>query len=84
MAKKTSQSIRDRLWKYKKTSHRRSFFDALTPEAQQFLRDIRELYQAEELDLSWVEVYSACKQEYPKARWPSSIQSMTRWIRGET
>lgn len=83
MARKASQSIKDRLQQYKKTACKRSFFDALTPEAQQFLRDIRDLYQAGELDLAWVEVYEACKREYPKARWPLCCQTISTWVKGE-
>jgi hypothetical protein len=83
MARKASQSIKDRLQQYKKTACRRSFFDALPAEAQQFLRDIRDLYQAGDLDLAWTEVHEACKKEFPKARWPARAQALSNWVKGE-
>ncbi len=84
MAMKASQSVKDRLQRYKKPACRRSFFDVLPEDAQAFLRDIRDLHKAGDLDLSWTEIYTACTQEYPKARWPSRPQTITTWVRGES
>ncbi len=83
MARKASQSVKDRLLQYKKAARKRSFFDALPADAQQFLLDIRELHQAGELDLAWTEVHDACKQEYPKARWPARSHTIASWVKGE-
>ena len=83
MARKASQSVKDRLQQYKKTACKRSFFDALPADAQEFLKEIQVLYHSGELDLAWTEVLNACKQEFPNARWPARSHSLAMWIKGE-
>lgn len=80
MAKKTTQSVKDRLAGYKKKLVRRSFFDELSADAQQFLVEIRELHRSNELDLKWSEVRDACCAEFPDDPWPTCCQTIARWI----
>lgn len=83
MAKKTTQSVKDRLRQYRKTACRRSFFDGLPEDAKQFMLEVRALYEAGDLDLAWTELHAACKSEFPSARWPATPQSITQWVQGE-
>ena len=80
MAKKASQSVKDRLLQYKKTARRRSFFDDLSDEAKSFLLEVRELHRSNELDLKWSELHEACRNEFPNDPWPLGVQTLSIWV----
>ena len=80
MAKKANQSLKDRLQRFRAPACRRSFFDRLSPDAQQFMLEVRLLYQKGEFPLNWKEFRQACVTDFPDDQWPVKPQTLGVWI----
>lgn len=83
MARKASQSVKDRLAAYKTKPVRRSFFDDLSADAKQFMLEVKNLYRNGEMPLTWVDLRKACVTDFPNEQWPVKPQTVSMWVRGE-